>query len=134
MDKLKLKSAQEALKVAKEYLSGMHLNAELVSQKNKEIHYLANVYRTPDYRNKVGGVCFVFEYKNIIGAEPEMFYIYVKCSGKTEKFRVRSIKKAESSLEEIMPGDNFSCLGNRYHYDGNTITLGEEPKESTSIH
>lgn len=74
-----------------------------------------------DYRNKVGGVCFVFEYKNIIGAQPEMFYIYVKCSGKTAKYRVRSIKKEDCSLEEILPGDNFSSLGGRYQYNGEKI-------------
>ena len=125
MDKLKIKSVQEALAMAQKYLSKIHLNVELVSKKNKVIHHLANVYRTQDYCNKVGGICYVFEYKNIIGAQPEMFYIYVKCSGKTEKYIVRSIKKKDGSLEEIMPNDNFSCLGHRYHYDGNTITLIE---------
>ena len=99
----------------------MHLNAELVADGHNVVHRLANVNRTPDYRNKVGGVCFVFEYKNIIGAQPEMFYIYVKCSGKTAKYRVRSIKKEDCSLEEILPGDNFSSLGGRYQYNGEKI-------------
>ena len=111
--------------MAKEYLAGMHLNAELVADGHNVVHRLANVYRTPDYRNKVGGVCFVFEYKNIIGAQPEMFYIYVKCSGKTAKYRVRSIKKEDCSLEEILPGDNFSSLGGRYQYNGEKNHLAE---------
>lgn len=125
MDKLKIKSVQEALAMAQRYLGRIDLNVELVSEKNKVIHHLANVYRTQDYQNKVGGICYVFEYKNVIGLKPEMFYIYVKCSGKTEKYIVRSIKKENCSLEKIMPGDNFSCLGNRYHYDGSTISLIE---------
>ena len=121
MEKVQIFDAQEASKVAKEYLAGMHLNAELVADGHNVVHRLANVYRTPDYRNKVGGVCFVFEYKNIIGAQPGMFYIYVKCSGKTAKYRVRSIKKEDCSLEEILPGDNFSSLGGRYQYNGEKI-------------
>ena len=63
MEKVQIFDAQEASKVAKEYLAGMHLNAELVADGHNVVHRLANVYRTPDYRNKVGGVCFVFEYK-----------------------------------------------------------------------
>lgn len=47
--------------------------------------------------------------------------IYVKCSGKTAKYRVRSIKKEDCSLEEILPGDNFSSLGGRYQYNGEKI-------------
>lgn len=60
MEKVQIFDAQEASKVAKEYLAGMHLNAELVADGHNVVHRLANVYRTPDYRNKVGGVCFVF--------------------------------------------------------------------------
>ncbi|MFR1032284.1 MAG: hypothetical protein ACLSE6_07160 [Alphaproteobacteria bacterium] len=107
MEKVQIFDAQEASKVAKEYLAGMHLNAELVADGHNVVHRLANVYRTPDYRNKVGGVCFVFEYKNIIGAQPEMFYIYVKCSGKTAKYRVRSIKKEDCSLRRFCPETIF---------------------------
>ena len=59
MEKVQIFDAQEASKVAKEYLAGMHLNAELVADGHNVVHRLANVYRTPDYRNKVGGVCFV---------------------------------------------------------------------------
>lgn len=121
MEKILIFSAQEACGLAKSYLAAVHLSAELVMNGNMPKHQLADFYRTPDYRNKAGGVCFVFQYRCIVCEEPEMFYIYVKCSGKKPKFRVRSIKVDDSSLEEIMPGDNFSSLGGRYHYDGEKI-------------
>ncbi len=135
MDKLKIKSAQEALAMAQQYLANSMQDVELAEDKNGKIKYkLANLYNTPDYRNKIGGVCYVFGYRRSAGDKAENFRIYVKCSGVRKNCQVKGIKVEDSSMEEIMPGDNFSCLGNRYHYDGNTITLGEEPKESTSIH
>ena len=41
MEKVQIFDAQEASKVAKEYLAGMHLNAELVADGHNVVHRLA---------------------------------------------------------------------------------------------
>lgn len=126
MDKLKIKSAQEALAMAQKYLADSMQDVELAEDQNGKIKYqLANFYNTPDYRNKIGGVCFVFGYRRNAGNNTENFRIHVKCSGVRKNCQVKGIKVEDSSMEEIMPGDNFSSLGHRYHYDGNTISLIE---------
>ena len=119
--KIVISEAMDAYRVAKEYVSGLYLSPELVMNVNQPKYCLANFYRTPNYRNKAGGVCFVFEYRSAASSAPEYYRIYVKCFSAKPKYRVRSIEIANSSLEEILPGDNFSSLGGRYHYDGNKI-------------
>lgn len=121
MEKILIFSAREALSIAKHYLAEIHLSAEVIMDGTQPKYQLAHFYRSPDYRNKIGGVCFVFQYKCVVKEKPEMFCICVKCSSAKPKYRVRSSAVADCSLEEIMPGDNFSSLGGRYHYDGEKI-------------
>lgn len=119
--KIVIFDAQEAHRLVREYLGRVGLSPEVIMNGSRPKHQLANFYRAPDYRNKAGGVCFVFEYRCSVGGKPGYYRIYVKCFSVKPQYRVRSIEFESSSLEEILPGDNFSSLGGRYHYDGEKI-------------
>ena len=95
--KIVISEAMDAYRVAKEYVSGLYLSPELVMNGNQPKYCLANFYRTPNYRNKAGGVCFVFEYRSAASSAPEYYRIYVKCFSAK-----RSIVSAASRLPTVL--------------------------------
>ena len=106
----------EAIALGKKFLVANHLDVDF-----NEKGILANFYRSPDYTQKVGGVCYVFDYYSPAFGPNTHYKLHVKCMGRRSNAAVKVWKADECSFEEIQPHCDFTSVGEKFHYDGEKV-------------